>query len=110
MPYIKEDRRAKLDSSINSLVVSIKTNINDSNPYKPPKLTNEEFLNIAGDINYCVSRLVSQLMGEVSYSKIAIITGVLENIKQEYYRRVAESYEDKKLIENGDIHEYKQFT
>jgi hypothetical protein len=110
MPYIKEDRRAKLDSSINSLVVSIKTNINDSNPYKLPKLTNEEFLNIAGDINYCVSRLVSQLMGEVSYGKIAIITGVLENIKQEYYRRVAQSYEDKKLIENGDIHEYKHFA
>jgi hypothetical protein len=110
MPYIKEDRRTKLDSSINSLVISIKTNINDSNPYNITKLTNEEFLNIAGDINYCVSRLVSQLMGEVSYGKIAIITGVLENIKQEYYRRVAESYEDKKLIENGDIHEYKHFT
>jgi hypothetical protein len=107
MPYIKEDRRAKLDSSINSLIVSIKTNISDHNL---PKLTNEEFLNIAGDINYCVSRLVSQLMGEVSYGKIAIITGVLENIKQEYYRRVAESYEDKKLIENGDIHEYKHFA
>lgn len=110
MPYIKEDRRARLDNSINSLAVSIKTNISDSNPYKLPKLSNEEFLDIAGDINYCVSRLVSQLMGEVSYGKIAIITGVLENIKQEYYRRVAESYEDKKLIENGDIHEYKHFT
>lgn len=107
MPYIKEDRRAGLDSSINSLVFSIKTNIN---PHKPAKLTNEEFLNISGDINYCVSRLVSQLMGEVSYGKIAIITGVLENIKQEYYRRVAESYEDKKLRENGDIHEYKHFV
>lgn len=110
MPYIKEDRRAGLDSSINSLVFSIKTNINDSNSTKPAKLTNEEFLNISGDINYCVSRLVSQLMGEVSYGKIAIITGVLENIKQEYYRRVAESYEDKKLRENGDIHEYKHFV
>jgi hypothetical protein len=110
MPYIKEDRRARLDSSINGLAVSIKTNISYSNPYKLPKLNNEEFLDIAGDINYCVSRLVSQLMGDVSYGKIAIITGVLENIKQEYYRRVAEIYEDKKLIENGDIHEYKHFT
>jgi hypothetical protein len=37
-----------------------------------------------------------------------MITGVLENIKQEYYRRVAEPYEDKKIIENGDIKEYKR--
>jgi hypothetical protein len=29
-------------------------------------------------------------------------------IKQEYYRRVAEPYEDKKIIENGDIKEYKR--
>jgi hypothetical protein len=45
-------------------------------------------------------------MGEVSYSKIAIATGVLENIKQEFYRRVAEKYEDKKIKINGDIQEY----
>jgi hypothetical protein len=37
-----------------------------------------------------------------------MITGVLENIKQEFYRRAASSYEDKKIIENGDIKEYKR--
>ena len=31
-----------------------------------------------------------------------------ENIKQEFYRRVAETYEDKKILENGDIKEYKR--
>jgi len=36
-----------------------------------------------------------------------MITGVLENIKQEYYRRVATKYEEQKIIENGDIKEYR---
>ena len=46
-------------------------------------------------------------MGKTSYTKIAVATGVLENIKQEFYRRIASSYEDKKIIENGDIKEYR---
>jgi hypothetical protein len=39
-----------------------------------------------------------------------MITGVLENIKQEFYRRVAENYENKKIIQNGDIKEYKNVS
>jgi hypothetical protein len=110
MPYIKEDRRKTLDHSINSLAVAIKLNANSNiNPYneESSKLTNEQFLEIAGDINYCVSRLVSRIMGDISYGKIAIITGVLENINQEFYRRMASPYENKKILENGDIKEYK---
>jgi hypothetical protein len=49
-------------------------------------------------------------MGNPSYVKIAMITGVLENIKQEFYRRVASPYEDKKILENGDIKEYKKLS
>jgi len=93
MPYIKKENRKNLDDSIEHMVRQIKRN-------------NPEFHNLLGDINYCFSRVVSNLMGEVSYSKIAMITGVLENIKQEFYRRVAVPYEDKKIIENGDIKEY----
>jgi len=110
MPYIKEDRRKTLDNSINSLAVAIKLNANNNmNPYdeESSKLTNEQFLEIAGDINYCVSRLVSRIMGDISYGKIAMITGVLENINQEFYRRMASPYENKKILENGDIKEYK---
>ena len=111
MPYIKEDRRKPLDSNINLLAMGIKLNANNNiRPYdeEGSKLTNEQFLEIAGDINYCVSRLISRVMGDISYGKIAIITGVLENIKQEFYRRAATPYEDKKIIENGDIKEYKR--
>jgi len=103
MPYIKEDLRKQLDSCIDKLTDCINT----------PKglqghMDNNEFATILGDINYCFSRIIGGLMGEVSYPKIAMITGVLENIKQEYYRRVASIYEEKKIIENGDIKEYKR--
>ena len=104
MPYIEEKRRELLDKSICFAVESIKASI--SKTYES-EISNEEFLAISGDINYFVSRLVAQLMGEVSYGKICVITGVLENIKQEYYRRVASPYEDKKIVQNGDIKEYK---
>lgn len=102
MPYIDEKKRESLNESINLICLSLNKKNN--------KLTNEEFLSICGDINYCFSRIISNVMGEVSYSKIAVITGVLENIKQEFYRRVAEGYENKKIIENGDIPEYRKLS
>jgi hypothetical protein len=46
-------------------------------------------------------------MKNISYKNIAMATGVLENIKQELYRRIAAPYEDRKVLENGDIKEYK---
>lgn len=111
MPYIKESNRANLDICVEEMIRCLKNNVkpNDENPYSNPykELTNEEFLSICGDINYTFSRILSATMGDVSYPKIAIITGVLENIKQEFYRRVATTYENKKIVENGDIREYK---
>jgi hypothetical protein len=98
MPYIKEDRRESLDNCIDKMTECLKLREN---------MNNTEFAGILGDINYCFSRILGGIMDDVSYPKIAMVTGVLENIKQEFYRRVAEIYEDKKIIENGDIKEYK---
>lgn len=104
MPYIKEKNRVALDRAIGSAVETIKSNVEKS---FGDDLDANELLKLSGDMNYFISRLIGQLMGDVSYGKICIITGVLENIKQEYYRRVASPYEDKKITENGDIKEYK---
>ena len=100
MPYIKEKERHDLDVCIESMIKCLQ--LHEEN------MSNDEFCIILGDINYCFSRILGGLMGNVSYSKIAMITGVLENIKQEFYRRVAAPYEDKKIVENGDIKEYKR--
>lgn len=101
MPYIKEKDRIDLDSCINEMIKCLGEgkNLNDS-----------DFLLTAGKINYCFSRIVAGIMGSTSYAKIAIITGVLENVKQEFYRRVASPYEDLKIVQNGDIKEYKRLS
>ena len=114
MPYIKEENRISLDDCIDHMVICLKNSAfrtsfdPDKTHYLKKELNNEDFLAIVGDINYCFSRIIMNVMGDVSYSKIAMATGVLENIKQELYRRVASSYEDKKIAEHGDIKEYKR--
>ena len=99
MPYINKDEREELDPFIDLIVNCIKyTKSNLNNP--------NEFKNHLGRINYAFSRILSGVMGNTNYSNIAMATGVLENIKQEFYRRIASSYEDKKIADNGDIKEY----
>lgn len=98
MPYINEYARKELDECIDNMV-SCLTHDNG--------LTDTEFISILGEINYSFSRILAKSMGKISYSKIAMITGVLQNIQQEFYRRIASPYEDKKIVENGDIKEFK---
>ena len=76
MPYINESARVELDSCIDNMVDCL-THGND--------VSNEEFTTLLGEINYTFSRILAKSMGQTSYSKIAMITGVLENIKQEFY-------------------------
>lgn len=100
MPYINEEERPELEDAINSLITAIrenKTGLNNPN----------DMASHLGRINYSFSRVLGGLMGSPSYNKIAMITGVLENIKQEFYRRVASPYEDIKINQNGDIREYR---
>ncbi len=99
MPYINEEERVELDKVIELMITSI--NDNRSSLNNP-----NDFSNFLGRINYCFSRVVMGVMKTVSYKNIAMATGVLENIKQELYRRVASVYEDKKILENKDIPEY----
>lgn len=98
MPYIDETSRKVLDRYIDDLADAI-TNCSE--------LDNENVMTVLGDMNYCVSRLIGQVMGDTSYAKVAMLTGVLENVKQEFYRRVAVPYEEEKIVQNGDIKEYK---
>ena len=100
MPYISEEERQELDDCIDQMIKCIsntKAHLNNPN----------DFSNFLGRINYCFSRVIMGVMKTTSYRNIAMATGVLENIKQELYRRIASPYEDKKITENGDIKEYK---
>jgi len=59
----------------------------------------------AGKLNYKITQVCRahlQLFG-TKYDTINEIIGVLECVKQEFYRRVASPYEDEKIKENGDV-------
>lgn len=81
MPYIKQADRQKLDEK----------------GFIPAEVS-------AGELNYFITLLIKAWVGKPSYERIATATGVLENVKQEFYRRLAAPYEDAKIAENGDVY------
>lgn len=89
MPYIKKHRREKLDHYIEDLAEQL------------------TFLdNNKGDLNYTISRLVALHLKDVgkSYDSLSDITGVLNDVKTEFERRVVSPYENQKILENGDVY------
>lgn len=83
MPYIDKTSREKLDSGLLAV------------PITP------------GMLNYCITKLLNAYLnnyGPITYSSINDIIGALECAKQEFYRRVAVPYENKKKKQNGDVY------
>lgn len=94
MPYIEQKQRLYLnfDNSIESFVDNIK---------KCPNYSD----NRAGILNYVLTNILIKILNnKVSYSGINELTGVLECVKLEMYRRLAAPYEDKKIEQNGDVY------
>jgi hypothetical protein len=84
MPYIKEERRLRLNESIMRLGERIKE---------------------PGELNYvfyCLAREYVKKFG-LSYKILNEVIGVFAACKAEFIRRVVSPYEDKKIEENGDI-------
>lgn len=92
MPYIKQYNREELDDCIEDLVEILQ------------HLSHKGGAD--GNLNYTVTKIIHRLYGNkesTRYTKINEAIGVLECIKQEYYRKVAAPYEDVKEIEYGEI-------
>lgn len=88
MPYIKEIDRIRYNTLIKDLAERLK---------KIPEEDRD------GHINYCITMLFKLLYYPPKYRRYNRAMGVLECIKQEFYRRVVAPYEDKKIAENGDV-------
>jgi hypothetical protein len=79
MPYINQDRR--------------------------PAIAVFECPENAGELNYLITIFIKEYFESHSnYQGINDIMGALEGAKAEFYRRVAVPYEDKKILENGDVY------
>lgn len=87
MPYIKQDKRPLYKKEIDVLV---------------KKLEKQSLKEQDGDLNYIVTSIMKRLY-KPRYFNYNRALGVLEAIKQEYYRRAVAPYEDVKIRENGDV-------
>lgn len=90
MPYIKRDDRRHYEEAINLIC---------------NRLAQREYA--VGDINYVVTMILKRAVrsaGHCSYVQFNALMGVLECIKQEFYRRDVVPYERDKICENGDVH------
>ncbi|MFH0831952.1 MAG: hypothetical protein V1886_03775 [archaeon] len=87
MPYIKQDERKQYEKFIGDIIQILK---------KVPAEQQD------GALNYIVSKILLGVY-EPRYFNFNRAVGVLECIKQEFYRRFVAGYEDKKIKENGDI-------
>ena len=106
MPYIPKKDRKRLDVLIRQLGDEIEK-VGD----EYCKKENGNRAAYAGFFNYSVSQLVGRFARRnFRYWNIALLSGVLENIKDEFYRRVAILYEDEKIRIDSDISEYKEIS
>ena len=91
MPYIANDRRAKLESvaRLSEFVQS---------------LSRVEQLG-SGDLNYIFSTIINAVWRDnKSYGTGNNIIGMLDCVKTEFYRRILTPYEDDKIKKNGDVY------
>ncbi len=83
MPYIIEKRREVLNPLIDKLLNELETD---------------------GEVNFAITRIIDGVyINRSSYSRFNSAMGVLECVKQEYYRRRIGNYEDSKIVQNGDV-------
>jgi hypothetical protein len=88
MPYIKAEERKAYDEMLEEL-----THLLRDVPIE----------NLDGHLNYIVTVLLKRLYAPKYFNYNRAI-GVLECVKQEFYRRVVAQYENEKIKGNGDVH------
>ena len=94
MPYITKPERTRYDDLIKKITECLLE--------KFPADNGKSFSE--GDLNYVISSIVWKLFdNKPGYKTGNTLVGVLDCAKQEFYRRKLASYEDKKIIENGDV-------
>ena len=100
MPYITQETRKDLDCHVNALSDAIE------------QTSRSDLHAFIGILNYTISTLVCQVLnkkfGKLRYWHSPVIRGVLADVADEFYRRVMTPYEDKQILNNGDLPEYDE--
>jgi hypothetical protein len=88
MPYIKQEDREEINTHADQLA----------------NLLSDGVVLNPGELNYAITRIITQLKIKPSYAQYNAIVGALECCKLELYRRGIAPYEDQKIKENGDVY------
>jgi len=92
VPYIAPEDRPALDAAIDGLAAAVNEKAAERDGA------------FEGYLNYAITRLALEVIPSRRYASIARVTGVLENVKQEFYRRYAAPYEDEQIERSGDVY------
>jgi len=85
LPYIPKEERKRYDDLINELVSRLPSDITQ----------------IDGHLNYIITRIL-KIVYKPRYFNYNRAIGLLECVKQEFYRVVVSPYEERKRREAGD--------
>lgn len=92
MPYVDQRLRATVAPELDALVERLRAELDaDPDSYE-------------GLLNYTITSLCLRTIPGRRYRYVARTTGVLENVKQEFYRRYAAPYEDEQIEKSGDVY------
>ena len=88
MPYILSKERDRLKPATDAAAAVIDKNTT------------------AGDLNYMISLMAKAYIDAkgLRYEHLNAVVGALDSAKAEFQRRVVAPYEDKKIVENGDVY------
>lgn len=81
-------------------------------PYIPKserkKTEQSQYVN-AGSFNYALTQMINDYIEQhqLNYQTCNDIVGAMECCKLELYRRLVAPYEDKKILQNGDVDPYQ---
>jgi hypothetical protein len=104
MPYIKKDRRPKIDEAVQGL-----SDVLDEQCFDTFPLENRWGV---GDMNYSITKLFHNyiLRNGVRYKTAVILFGTLVCVGLELYRVIFGKYEDQKRRENGGVSRLDEVT
>ena len=103
MPYILPKHRKELDNLIEQLADAV---VSEAAEYADPGA-------FAGLLNYtctCLAlKVARRRCGQMRYWLIALLTGVFQNMADEFYRRVGAPYENRQMAKNGDVPLFQEY-
>lgn len=92
MPYIKPEERPAIDAYVEGLAELLNA------------MSRKEPLELMGRVNYVITTLLLKTFDVRRYAHMSCARAVVDDVKDEWYRRRMVPYEDDVIERNGDVY------